>query len=96
MIKLFCYLVFLQHPEFSFLLKERVCALVIKLFSPNIKFRNYGQSVNAHQSASFDKPCFPVSIRLLRIVLTLVEKYHNILVRHQLFLFRLIEFLNLL
>ncbi|KAG9328567.1 hypothetical protein JZ751_012971, partial [Albula glossodonta] len=31
--------VFLQHQEFSFLLKERVCPLVIKLFSPNIKFR---------------------------------------------------------
>uniref|UniRef100_A0A2S2R545 Protein MON2 n=1 Tax=Sipha flava TaxID=143950 RepID=A0A2S2R545_9HEMI len=29
--------VFFKHSEFGFLLKERVCALVIKLFSPNIK-----------------------------------------------------------
>lgn len=87
--------IFFNHPEFSFLLKERVCALVIKLFSPNIKFRNYGQSVNAHQSASFDKPCFPVSIRLLRIVLTLVEKYHNILITEcEIFLSLIVKFVD--
>jgi hypothetical protein len=31
------YVINFQHSEFGFLLKERVCALVIKLFSPNIK-----------------------------------------------------------
>ena len=30
--------VFTQHPPFRLLLKERVCPLVIKLFSPNIKY----------------------------------------------------------
>ncbi|XP_060847861.1 protein MON2 homolog isoform X2 [Rhopalosiphum padi] len=29
--------VFYKHMEFRYLLKERVCALVIKLFSPNVK-----------------------------------------------------------
>lgn len=32
-----CPALFPLHPEFSFLLKERVCALVIKLFSPTVK-----------------------------------------------------------
>ncbi|KAI2796229.1 Endocytosis and vacuole integrity protein [Blomia tropicalis] len=31
--------IFHKHPEFSFLLKEKVCQLIIKLFSPNIKQR---------------------------------------------------------
>lgn len=31
--------VILGHEEFRFLLKERVCPLVIKLFSPSIKYR---------------------------------------------------------
>ena len=28
---------FFKHTDFAFLLKDRVCALVIKLFSPNLK-----------------------------------------------------------
>ena len=32
--------VFIQHAPFRALLKERVCSLVIKLFSPNIKYNN--------------------------------------------------------
>ena len=31
------FLLFFQHVEFSALLKEEVCPLVIKLFSPNLK-----------------------------------------------------------
>jgi hypothetical protein len=31
--------VFVRHPEFSHLLKEHVCALVIRLFSPSVKVR---------------------------------------------------------
>ncbi|TMS38446.1 hypothetical protein L596_005171 [Steinernema carpocapsae] len=30
--------IFYKHPEFSELLKEHVCPLIIKLFSPNLKF----------------------------------------------------------
>ena len=38
--------VILGHEEFRFLLKERVCPLVIKLFSPSIKYRA-GLSINS-------------------------------------------------
>lgn len=62
-----------QHPEFSFLLKERVCPLIIKLFSPSIKHRI--------SSSPLDKPLYPVAVRLLRIVSVLIEKFYTLLVR---------------
>lgn len=62
------------------LLKERVCALVIKLFSPNVKHRTVTQS-NVQIEANIDKPYFPISMRLLRLVSILIQKYHSILVR---------------
>lgn len=71
--------VFYKNVEFSFLLKERVCALVIKLFSPNIKYRNTVPA-GVHQVTSFDKPYFPISMRLLRVVSILIQKYHSLLV----------------
>lgn len=71
--------VFFKNPEFSFLLKERVCALVIKLFSPNIKYRTV-MPQNAQQQAPHDKPYFPISMRLLRVVSILIQKYHSLLV----------------
>lgn len=71
--------VFFKHPEFSFLLKERVCALVIKLFSPNIKYRN-SVPASVQQATPLDKPYFPISMRLLRVVSILVQKYHSLLV----------------
>lgn len=37
--------VFYKHMEFRYLLKERVCALVIKLFSPNVKHHSGNSSV---------------------------------------------------
>jgi hypothetical protein len=71
----------LQHPEFSFLLKERVCALVIKLFSPNIKYRS-SVPASIQQATPLDKPYFPISMRLLRVVSILIQQYHSLLVRH--------------
>lgn len=71
----------LQHPEFSFLLKERVCALVIKLFSPNIKYRT-SIPASVQQATPLDKPYFPISMRLLRVVSILIQQYHSLLVRH--------------
>lgn len=71
--------VFYRNPEFSFLLKERVCALVIKLFSPNIKYRTV-MTQSAQQQAPHDKPYFPISMRLLRVVSILIQKYHSLLV----------------
>lgn len=86
--------VFFQHPEFSFLLKERVCALVIKLFSPNVKYRN-SLPASIQQATSLDKPCFPISVRLLRVVSILVQKYHSLLVTEcEIFLSLIVKFLD--
>ena len=43
--------VILGHEEFRFLLKERVCPLVIKLFSPSIKYRA-GLSINSGEACN--------------------------------------------
>lgn len=86
--------VFYKHPEFSFLLKERVCALVIKLFSPNIKYRSSGQSLQ-HNSTTLDKPYFHISMRLLRVVSILIQKYHSLLVTEcEIFLSLIVKFLD--
>lgn len=69
---------FLQQPEFCFLLKERVCPLVIKLFSPNIKFRQGGGG--AASPAATEKPYFPICMRLLRVVSVLIKHYYSLLV----------------
>lgn len=67
-----------QHPEFSFMLKERVCPLVIKLFSPSLKYR---QGVPPPPSpAPAEKPFFPIVMRLLRIVSILIKFYYQLLV----------------
>ncbi|XP_018610506.2 protein MON2 homolog isoform X2 [Scleropages formosus] len=86
--------VFLQHQEFSFLLKERVCPLVIKLFSPNIKFRQ-GSSPAAPSSAPVEKPYFPICMRLLRVVSVLIKHYYSLLVTEcEIFLSLLVKFLD--
>ncbi|XP_015608910.1 protein MON2 homolog isoform X3 [Cephus cinctus] len=86
--------VFFKHPEFSFLLKERVCALVIKLFSPNIKYRN-SIPASMQQATPLDKPYFPISMRLLRVVSILVQKYHSLLVTEcEIFLSLIVKFLD--
>lgn len=67
-----------QHLEFSFLLKERVCPLIIKLFSPSLKYRQ-GMPVPASSSAN-EKPYFPIVMRLLRIVAVLITHYYTLMV----------------
>lgn len=79
---------FLQHPEFSFLLKERVCPLIIKLFSPSIKHRI--------SSTPLEKPLYPVAVRLLRIVSVLIEKFYTLLVSCLIFIFNFIDFILVL
>lgn len=103
--------VFHKNAEFSFLLKERVCALVIKLFSPNIKYRSVssggggplssGNSVATNSlnttaaSQQYDKPYFPISMRLLRVVSILIQKYHSLLVTEcEIFLSLIVKFLD--
>uniref|UniRef100_A0ABK9MVT4 Protein MON2 homolog n=1 Tax=Glossina morsitans morsitans TaxID=37546 RepID=A0ABK9MVT4_GLOMM len=89
--------VFHENRDFRLLLKERVCALVIKLFSPNVKHRslptqNSNGSVNNMPN---DKPYFPISMRLLRLVAILIQKYHTILVTEcEIFLSLIIKFLD--
>jgi hypothetical protein len=39
--------VFVKHAPFRALLKERVCSLVIKLFSPNIKYNSRSSSTGS-------------------------------------------------
>uniref|UniRef100_A0A8C7PR76 Protein MON2 homolog n=1 Tax=Oncorhynchus mykiss TaxID=8022 RepID=A0A8C7PR76_ONCMY len=85
--------VFLQHQEFSFLLKERVCPLVIKLFSPNIKFRQGNSS--AASPAPVEKPYFPICMRLLRVVSVLIKHFYSLLVTEcEIFLSLLVKFLD--
>lgn len=87
--------VFYKNPEFSFLLKERVCALVIKLFSPNIKYRTIVPQTNAQQAQTHDKPYFPISMRLLRVVSILIQKYHRLLITEcEIFLSLIVKFLD--
>uniref|UniRef100_A0A8C1VCD7 Protein MON2 homolog n=1 Tax=Cyprinus carpio TaxID=7962 RepID=A0A8C1VCD7_CYPCA len=86
--------VFLQHQEFSFLLKERVCPLVIKLFSPNIKFRQ-GCGSSASSPAPVEKPYFPICMRLLRVVSVLIKHFYSLLVTEcEIFLSLLVKFLD--
>jgi len=86
--------VFYTHQPFRLLLKERVCSLVIKLFSPNIKYRG-GSSTPGHSPAAFDKPYYPISLRLLRVVSVLVEKYYKLLVTEcEIFLSLIVKFLD--
>uniref|UniRef100_M4A7K5 Protein MON2 homolog n=1 Tax=Xiphophorus maculatus TaxID=8083 RepID=M4A7K5_XIPMA len=85
--------VFLQHQEFSFLLKERVCPLVIKLFSPNIKFRQGAGA--AAPPAPVEKPYFPICMRLLRVVSVLIKHFYSLLVTEcEIFLSLLVKFLD--
>eukprot|EP00040_Diaphanoeca_grandis_P018250 m.95863 g.95863 ORF g.95863 m.95863 type:complete len:1511 (+) comp26850_c1_seq1:214-4746(+) len=78
---------FFKHPEFTFLLKERVCSLVIRLFSPSIK--------HAEQTQKVKGLLFPVMIRLLRITATLITSFRDILATEsEIFLSMLIRFLE--
>ncbi|MCL4134296.1 UNVERIFIED_CONTAM: hypothetical protein GTU68_008829, partial [Idotea baltica] len=82
------------HPEFTFLLKDRVCALVIKLFSPNLKYRT-SIPASIQQATPLDKPYFPIAMRLLRVVSILIQKYYPLLVTQcEIFLSLMVKFLD--
>ena len=86
---------FYNHTQFQALLKERVCSLVIKLFSPNIKYRGGGGGSPSHSPAAFDKPYYPISLRLLRVVSVLVERYYKLLITEsEIFLSLIVKFLD--
>ncbi|XP_074659312.1 protein MON2 homolog [Tubulanus polymorphus] len=85
--------IFRRHSEFSFLVKEQVCPLVIKLFSPSLKYR---QGLPAPASPTpVEKPHFPIVMRLLRMVAVLVRSYYSLLVTEcEIFLSLLVKFLD--
>lgn len=71
-----------------------MCALVIKLFSPNIKYRSNIPS-SIQQATPFEKPYFPISMRLLRVVSILIQKYHSLLITEcEIFLSLIVKFLD--
>lgn len=101
--------VFIKHTEFAQLLKDQVCPLVIRLFAPNHKHiqlpsqhphsvssRNSVESATVGQMpGSPERPYFPISMRLLRVVVVLVTHFYQILVTEcEIFLSLLIKFLE--
>lgn len=62
-------------------MKERVCPLVIKLFSPTTKSKDLSGTI---PPPSADKPHFAVFVRLMRIVSVLVSQFFSSLVRRPL------------
>ncbi|KAI0207165.1 MON2-like protein [Lamellibrachia satsuma] len=89
-------IVFLNHPEFSFILKETVCTVIIKLFSPSVKHRpGVAPPASGGGAGSTDKPYFPIVMRLLRIVSVLIQHYYVLLVTEcEIFLSLLVKFLD--
>ncbi len=75
-----------QEKLFNQLLTERVCPLVVKLFSPSSKYRHSSPPPMAHSPTSaallsLDKPTFGLSVRLLRILNVLIREFYFSLVR---------------
>lgn len=81
-------LVFHKHPQFMMLLKEKVCSLVIKLFSPNLKYK-------MTTSEDMMKPSYAITSKLLRVVAILILQYHDLLTTEtEIFLSLILKFLD--
>ncbi|EGD78983.1 hypothetical protein PTSG_01954 [Salpingoeca rosetta] len=77
--------VFCKHDPYASLIKQRVCSLVIKLSSPTI----------SAPMTRATAPLFPVAIRLLRLIHTLISAYHDLLgPESEIFLSMLCKFLQ--
>ena len=70
-----------QEKLFNQLLTERVCPLIIKLFSPSSKYRHSNPSPVTAALLAADKPTFALSVRLLRILSVLIREFYSCLVR---------------
>ncbi|VDM92159.1 unnamed protein product, partial [Litomosoides sigmodontis] len=100
--------VFIKHSEFAQLLKDQVCPLIIKLFAPNHKQMQITSqhpcapnthvsldSVSPQTSSSPERVYFPISMRLLRVIVILITLYYNLLVTEcEIFLALLVKFLE--
>ncbi|KRZ71166.1 Protein MON2 -like protein [Trichinella papuae] len=88
---------FSETPVFTFLLKESVCPLIIRLFSFNLKgVPIEGAQENLHVVESVqEKPYFPITVRLLRLVNTLNCSYSKVLITEcEIFLSLMIRFID--
>ncbi len=88
----------------SFVLKERICPLLIKLFSPTSKIKLNAsspgsasiQSASAAPASANDQKTFGIVSRLIRIVFILIKSYFELLVTEsEIFLSLLAKFLDI-
>ena len=91
----------------SFILKERICPLLIKLFSPSTKLKNQQHqnssqtspttsSILSSSSNNNDQKNFGIVSRLIRIVFVLIRNYFELLVTEsEIFLSLLTKFLEI-
>lgn len=98
--------VFIRHTEFGDLLKDDVCPLIIRLFSPNVKAmhissqhpssRTSNASFNNYPpTISHERQSFPISMRLVRIVTLIVQFYQTILhTECEIFISTLLKFVD--
>ena len=93
-----CPALFFKHPDFAFLLKDRVCALLIKLFSPSLKVGHHAlrlHSQHRSQVAKSTQLSFPITIRLIRVMNLLLQSYLDILLNEcEIFLNFAVHFLD--
>ncbi|CDW55438.1 Protein MON2-like protein [Trichuris trichiura] len=94
---------FSKRPEFIFLLKESMCPLMIKMFalnmkSPSAELRLHSGGIlggNALAESGVEKPYFPITVRLMRLVNILQHSYSSVLITEcEIFLSLLIKFLD--
>jgi hypothetical protein len=84
--------IFMKEKVFNLLLTERICPLIIKLFSPSSKYRH---SPPANSMSPNDKPTFALSVRLLRILSVLIREFYTSLITQcEIFLSMLVRFLD--
>jgi hypothetical protein len=98
--------IFKKLPEMCFILKERVCPLLIKLFSPSTKLKtnssiqsnlSISQSMNQSNQSGDQKSVqyFSIVSRLIRIVFVLIQLYFELLITEsEIFLSLLTKFLD--
>jgi uncharacterized membrane protein YgcG len=90
----------------SFILKERICPLLIKLFSPSTKHKlnttspgntsSQSSSSNNSSNNSNDQKSFGIVSRLIRIVFILIKNYFELLITEsEIFLSLLTKFLDI-
>ncbi|VDP06878.1 unnamed protein product [Soboliphyme baturini] len=88
---------FLKRPEFTFLIKDQVCPMLIRLFSNMKHSAGQQHQMYAHPPPEVvsDKPYFPVTLRLLRLMGLLITRYYVVLTTEcEIFLSLLIRFLD--